>query len=148
MTPGSVGAGWLWIAGGLVLMLLELFMPGAFMLWLGIAAIVTGLAAFLLGMGLDTMLLVFSAAALASVGIGREVYRRASRAAPGEEVLNARSDALVGHVFMLEEAVSHGHGRIRVDDTLWRVEADRDIPAGTMVRVERAEGAVLRVVSA
>lgn len=145
---GNIAAGWLWVAGGLVLMLLELFAPGAFMLWLGLAAIATGLLSFLLAMGFETQILVFSALALASVVVGRAVYRRAARNAPGDPGLNAGSATLIGRAFVLEEPIAAGQGRIRVDDTVWRIEADVELPAGTKVRVYEVEGSLLRVVAA
>lgn len=58
--------------------------------------------------------------------------------------LNRRSVQLVGRVGVVEEAIAHGHGRVRIGDTLWLVEGP-DAPAGAQVRVKAAEGAVLQV---
>jgi len=45
---------------------------------------------------------------------------------------------------MVEEAIIHGRGKVRIGDTLWMVEGP-DAPAGAEVRVTAAKGAVLRV---
>ena len=58
--------------------------------------------------------------------------------------LNRRSVQLVGRVGVVEEAIAHGRGRVRIGDTLWLVEGP-DAPAGAQVRVTAAEGAVLQV---
>ena len=58
--------------------------------------------------------------------------------------LNRRPDQLVGRVVAVEEAITHGRGKVRIGDTLWIVEGP-DAPAGAEVRVTAAQGAVLRV---
>ncbi len=58
--------------------------------------------------------------------------------------LNRRSVQLVGRVGVVEEAIAHGRGRVRIGDTLWLVEGP-DAPAGAQVRVKAAQGAVLQV---
>ena len=48
-------------------------------------------------------------------------------------------------IFLLEEGIVHGYGRIHVGDSSWRVGGD-DCPAGAKVRVVAVEnGSLLRV---
>ena len=61
--------------------------------------------------------------------------------------LNRRSDALVGRVFTLDKPIMDGSGTVRVDDTVWRVSGP-DCPAGSKVKVVRADGASLMVEAA
>jgi len=61
-----------------------------------------------------------------------------------QPALNRRSVQLVGRVVMVDEAITHGRGKVRIGDTLWLVEGP-DTPAGAQVRVTAAQGAVLRV---
>jgi inner membrane protein len=61
--------------------------------------------------------------------------------------LNRRADALVGRVFTLEKPIIDGSGTVRIDDTVWRV-AGPDTPAGSRVRVVKADGASLTVAAA
>jgi len=42
---------WTWVVVGLLVMGLELVVPGAFMIWLGLAAVATGIAAALFDLG-------------------------------------------------------------------------------------------------
>jgi inner membrane protein len=58
--------------------------------------------------------------------------------------LNRRAIQLVGRVGVVEEAIAHGYGRVRIGDTLWLVEGP-DLPAGAEVRVTAAQGTVLHV---
>ena len=76
------------------------------------------------------------------------VFRRFLRTTPiqtDRPLLNQRAAQYVGRVFTLAEPIVNGRGKIRVDDSTWRVEGD-DCPVGARVRVTDAEGVVLRVV--
>jgi hypothetical protein len=140
-----IGLGaWAWIILGLLLIGVELLAPGAFFLWLGLAAIVTGLVDAVLGLSWQAAALLFALLAVAAVILGRFVTR--SKAPPETEArpLNQRGQSLVGRVFTLEAPIKDGEGRIRVDDSSWRVTgADRF--AGAKVRVVRIEGSTLVV---
>ena len=135
---------WSWIILGLVLMGLELVAPGVFLIWLGLAAMLTGLLDAALGLSWQTALLVFAALAVAAVVAGRMVTRPHADDEGGRPTLNRRGHALVGRVFTLETPIVEGSGRIRVDDSSWRVTGP-DAPAGERVRVVRIEGTTLVV---
>lgn len=132
---------WLWLVAGVLLGAAEALAPGVFLIWLGIAAIGTGLVGFLLPLTFEWSLLVFCAFSALSVLAGRRFY--GSREVTSDRpFLNRRAEALIGRVFVLHEAIEHGMGRARVDDSIWRV-AGPDLPAGSRVRVVAVEGAVL-----
>lgn len=139
----SLGA-WAWIILGVILIGVELVAPSSFFLWLGLAAIVTGLIDAVLGLSWQTAALLFAALCIAAVILGRAVTRFMSQTDPEAETLNRRGQSLVGRVFTLETPIKDGEGRIRVDDSSWRVTgADRF--AGAKVRVVRIEGSTLVV---
>jgi membrane protein implicated in regulation of membrane protease activity len=139
----SLGA-WAWIILGVILIGVELVAPSSFFLWLGLAAIVTGLIDAALGLSWQTAALLFAALCIAAVVLGRAVTRFKSQADPQAGMLNQRGQSLVGRVFTLETPIKDGEGRIRVDDSSWRVTgADRF--AGAKVRVVRIEGSTLVV---
>jgi membrane protein implicated in regulation of membrane protease activity len=140
-----IGLGaWAWIILGVVLIGIELVAPGAFFLWLGLAAIVTGLIDAVFGLSWQASALLFALLSVAAVILGRAVSRSRTQEEPQAEMLNRRGQSLVGRVFTLEAPIKDGEGRIRVDDSSWRVTgADRF--AGAKVRVVRIEGSTLVV---
>ncbi|MGF9757212.1 NfeD family protein [Microvirga sp. 0TCS3.31] len=139
----SLGA-WAWIILGILLIGVELVAPGAFFLWLGLAAIATGLIDAVLDLSWQTSALLFALLCVAAVILGRAVTRPRTQAEPQAEMLNRRGQSLIGRVFTLETPIKDGEGRIRVDDSSWRVTgADRF--AGAKVRVVRIEGSTLVV---
>ncbi|WP_041783367.1 NfeD family protein [Ancylobacter novellus] len=137
---------WLWLIAAGLLMIAELVVPGAYLIWFGVAALATSIAVALVPMGWQAQLVLFAVAALFAVVIGR-MLARSKHAESDRPFLNRRTDALVGRDFVLHEAIKDGVGQIRVDDTIWRVTGP-DCPAGTRVVVAGAEGATLRVTPA
>lgn len=136
--------GWAWVVVGLVLIGGELMAPGVFLIWLGLAALLTGLVVGLLGLGWQASALVFAALSIASVIVGRLSTRRKSDEPDLAQGLNDRGRQLIGKVFRLEATMTGGEGRIRVGDSSWRITGP-ELLAGTEVRVVRVEGATLVV---
>jgi inner membrane protein len=137
---------WNWLIAGLVLMALELVAPGVFMLWLGLAALLVGIISLFTDWIWQVQVIAFAAFSLAAVPLWRRLATQSSTNAQSM-FLNRRSDALVGRVFTLDKPIMDGSGTVRVDDTIWRVSGP-DCPAGSRVKVVRADGANLTVEAA
>ncbi len=138
---------WNWLIFGFVLMALELIAPGVFLFWLGLAALLVGLVSFALHPSWQVQLLMFAVFAACAVPVWRRLARGASNTDERSAFLNRRAEALVGRVFTLEKPIVDGSGTVRVDDTVWRV-AGPDTPAGSRVKIVRADGANLTVAAA
>ena len=135
---------WNWLIFGLLLMGLELLAPGVFLFWLGLAALLVGLLSFAINPSWQLQLLMFAVFAAAAVPVWRRVARSNSGVSNSNPFLNKRSEAMIGRVFTLEKPIIDGAGTVRIDDTIWRV-AGPDTPAGSRVRIVRADGASLTV---
>lgn len=134
---------WGWFILGLILMGLEVLAPGAFMLWLGIAAIATGFVSLVVSLTWQSAVVVFAVLSIVSVLIGRRMLIDRSRP-KGKSALNDRVSKLIGRTFVLEQPIEQGRGRVKVDDTVWRIEGP-DLPPGSMVRVTGVDGTLLKV---
>ena len=134
---------WAWIVAGMVLLALELFVPGGFFLWLGAAGIVTGLASLFQPIPWAVQWLIFGALSLVSIWVWLR-YARSRPQTTDRPYLNRRADALVGREAVLDEPITNGFGRMALGDTLWRVSGP-DLAPGRRVRVVGHEGAVLKV---
>ncbi len=138
---------WNWLIFGFFLMALELLAPGVFMFWLGLAALLVGLLSFAINPSWQSQLLMFAVFAVAAVPLWRRVARSNSSVSLSNPFLNKRTEAMIGREFTLEKPIVGGTGTVRIDDTIWRV-AGPDAPAGSRVRVVRADGASLTVAAA
>ncbi len=138
---------WNWLIFGIILMALELLAPGIFLFWLGLAALLVGLLSFAFTPSWQAQLLmfaVFAVFAALAVPAWRHFARGATPASKTNPFLNRRNEALIGREFTLEKPIVDGSGTVRIDDTIWRV-AGPDTPAGSRVKVVRADGASLTV---
>jgi hypothetical protein len=134
---------WNWLILGVVLMSIETFAPGVFMLWLGLAALIVGLLSFGVAWSWQTQIIVFAVLSIAMVPLWRHFARH--NAKPTDKpFLNRRAEGLIGRVFTLEKPIVDGVGTVKIDDTIWRV-AGPDAPSGSRVKVTRADGASLSV---
>ncbi|MFC4525427.1 NfeD family protein [Dyella halodurans] len=136
---------WWWILA-LVLIALEVIMPGYFMLWIGIAAGVTGLVMLVApGLSLLGQALVFAVLAFLSCAAYWYGLRpRLMRNEPGDALLNRRGEQKIGQRYVLAEAIVNGRGKARVGDSLWLVRGP-DLPVGSMVEVVGVDGTTLLV---
>ena len=137
---------WHWWVLGFGLLIAEVLLPGTFCLWMGLAALVTGLAAWLVpGLHWQTEVVMFAVLSFAAVGLWFR-FKPLSKGSP-DTGLNQRGRHYVGQVFELLEPIHNGFGKVRVDDSVWRV-AGPELPVGSKVRVTAIDGATLRVEAA
>ncbi|MEP9350216.1 NfeD family protein [Xanthobacter sp. KR7-225] len=134
---------WTWFVLGGLLLLAEIAAPGAFLLWLGMAALVTGVLAYVIDLNWQTEVLVFAALAVIAVLVGRRISPAPGKASD-RPFLNRRAEGFIGRQFVLDEPILAGVGRVRIDDTIWRIEGP-DTSAGETVTVVAIDGATLRV---
>ena len=141
----SLGA-WNWFVLGILLLGVEVLAPGTFILWLGAAALATGVLTLIVDLSWQVQLIAFSVLSVLAV-FGWWFYPGRTRRGAKEPILHRRAELHIGREFVLEEPIVQGAGRVRIDDSVWRI-AGPDLPAGAKVRVETTDGALLKVVSA
>ncbi|ALQ95773.1 NfeD family protein [Xylella fastidiosa] len=133
-----------WAAAALLLLAAETLIPGAFMLWMGIAATAVFVGVLLLP---DTSLLLqmfaFVVLSFVSIYLYRTWFRRVDHDSD-HPLLNRRADQLVGRVIILDHAIVDGNARIKIDDTFWDITGP-DLPIGTQIRIVALDGATLKV---
>ena len=134
---------WWWVAAGALLGILEILLPGIFLIWVAIAAWVTALIVWLAPMALAWQLVIFVALAFLTVFAGRLYYAR-NPVPSADPHLNARAARLIGQVVTVESAIENGKGRVRVGDGVWNAQGP-DAPTGASVRIVAAEGTCLSV---
>jgi membrane protein implicated in regulation of membrane protease activity len=137
---------WNWLIVGVVLMGVETFAPGVFMLWFGIAALIVGLATLAITLSWQVQIIAFAALSIAMVPLYRH-FTKKNEKLTDKPFLNKRAQGLVGRVFTLEKPIVDGVGTVRIDDTVWRVSGS-DAPAGSRVKIIHADGASLQVAPA
>lgn len=135
--------GWLWMIGGILLLIAEVIAPGFFLVFIGAAALATGAFTLLFGLGLPAQLTLFALYAIVAVMIGRRMYANQT-ADSSDPLLNDRSARLVGKSVTVIEAVDEHSGRVRVGDSEWSARGGPGRP-GERVRITGVDGNCLLV---
>ena len=135
---------WHWWILGILFVVLEIFSPAAFFLWMGISA---GIVGFLLlafpELSWEYQLLAFAIFSVVSIILSRR-FLDLYPISTDQPKLNRRGEQYVGRSFTLDSPIVNGFGKIKVDDTTWKIEGN-DCEAGTQVNVVGVDGVVLLV---
>ena len=133
-----------WAAIALLLFAAEALAPGAFMLWLGFAAVVVFLGVLLVpGISVLAQVAAFIVLSFISIQVYRKWFRGRERQSD-QPALNRRAAALVGRVVVLERGIVQGRGRVQIADAFWDVTGP-ELATGTAVRVIGTDGMTLQV---
>jgi membrane protein implicated in regulation of membrane protease activity len=134
---------WIWLAIGLFLAAAEMAIPGVFLIWLAGAAIITGLLAWVLPLGVPLQIVIFAVLAIVSVFAGKR-YLRDNPVEAADPKMNRRGARMVGEIARVTEAIEAGQGRVHHGDSEW-IARGPDAEEGDRVRIVGSEGAVLLV---
>ncbi|MBF0153044.1 MAG: NfeD family protein [Magnetococcales bacterium] len=135
---------WHWWIAAVLLLIMEVTLPAFFFLWLGVAAGVTGLLALLFPeLGWKGQMLWFSGLSLVSIALWHGVLRRRPTSSELPH-LNRRTAQYIGRVLTLTAPIVHGTGRLKVDDSLWKISGP-DAPIHTRVTIMAIDGTTLIV---
>ena len=137
---------WHWLILALVLLVIELFSGTVVFLWLSAACAGVGAVVYYLPeliwqyqLALAALFIILS---IVLWKLWSKVFPSGHR--QDNQSLNRRSEQYIGRVFSLSEAIVNGMGKIKVDDSSWRVSGD-DAAVNTRVEVIAAKGMVLKV---
>ena len=135
---------WIWAIGALIAAVLEIVMPGAYLIWIAAGAAITALACFAFDLMLTTQLVVFIAASSVACVAGYFVYQRLITPRAGDSPLNQRELEMVGAQGILFEAIVNGRGKVSLGDSVWIAEGP-DMPVGASVVVTGLRGTIVIV---
>lgn len=136
---------WQWWVLACILLGMEVLMPGTFLLWIGVAAGVTGLVVWLAQdvISAELQLVCFAVLSVLGTIVWKRFFRKSLRQSD-EPHMNDRVKQHIGREYVLMNGIEFGRGTLNINDTIWKVEGP-DMPAGTRVKVVGAEGAILKV---
>ena len=129
-----------WLLAGVAGLIAEALLPGVFLLWLGLAAICTGVLTLLLDVPFIWQVVSYACFAPAAIAIGVKLRTRP----PAR--LNTPMSGLVGRK-ATAMSFDGQEGRVRLGDSDWpaRLVAQPGVATGTSLRVVGVDGTVLLV---
>ena len=136
---------WYWWALAAVMLIFEMLLPGVVFLFLSVGAAIAGMLLVLEPeMSIEMQLVVFAVVSVASAAGLRPWLRGLQGKRSNDPNLNARGDAMIGKVLVLDQPILRGRGRVILGDGSWTVTGP-DMVAGAKVRVAAVDGTELRV---
>lgn len=139
---------WSWFIGGLILLIGEIFIPGLFLIWFGIAALVIGSLTLMPFTDVSwwpwqAQVVAFGVLSLVLVVLSRNIFAKDA----SEDEASRMNDPLgrfIGREAVLHEPIENGVGRVKLGDTIWRVQGP-DLPKGAHIKVTGKNAGVLIV---
>lgn len=122
-----------WLILGIFLVFIEILLPGAYVIWFGLAALVMGGVVALLPLSVVWQLALFALLSLISVLIGLRVYGSRRQNQP-ININKIRGSEYIGRHFTLETPVVNGEGRLRLGDSSWIIKGE-DCAMGTQIKI-------------
>ena len=134
-----------WLIFGTVLMILEVVVPGVFLLWIGLAALLTGGIAFIFpALPFAATGSVFAVLSVIFAWLGHKIVTPAQEKA-ADTPLNNRLESYVGQNFQVQDSFVDGRGKIKIGDTVWGAVCSKNPVAGTTVKVVSINGTALEI---
>ncbi|WP_411725704.1 NfeD family protein [Methyloglobulus sp.] len=135
---------WYWWVLAFLFLILEMLTPGFFFMWLAVSGLITGLIVWLFpALSLNIQVFIFSVFSVLAVTAWR-LYGKKYPVESDQPLLNKRGAQYIGRVFSLYTPIENGQGKIKVDDTLWKVHGE-DCDIHTKVKVTGIRGTVFDV---
>lgn len=136
---------WHWLILAVLLMGSELLLPGAFMLWLGLAAGVVGLVMWLIlpVAPIEIQFIGFAILSVLFAYVGR-TYMKRNPTPSDHPTLNNRGATYIGKRVVVSQTIVNGRGKVLVGDSTWLAEGD-NAEAGESVEVVAVKGITLMV---
>lgn len=140
---GGLDAHWIWLTIGVLLAGLEMLVPGVYLVWLGIAAIITGVLTGLLHLSLPAQVIDFVFLSLI-IAFSARRFLRDSPIIGADPLMNRRVARMLGQTAVVVQAIEHGSGRVHFGDSEW-IASGPDVAVGERVRITGSDGATLLV---
>jgi hypothetical protein len=135
---------WYWWIFAVALVIIEILAPSFFALWMAIAAFMTGLALLLMPqLAWEIQLMLFAVLSVFSIVLWRHYYQK-NPIKSDQPTLNRRGEQYIGRTVTLQAPIVDGVGKIRLDDSSWKIEGP-DCPAGKKVRIVSLHNVVFSV---
>lgn len=136
--------GWIWAIAGVVLLIAEVLAPGFFLLFIGGAALATGVFTLLFDLGIVPQLILFAVYSTLAVMLGKRFYAQPDT--PDRQLLNEPGKRMIGKSVLVVDPVDEHGGRVRVGDGEWSARGG-PAAAGERVVITGVEGNCLTVES-
>jgi len=127
-----------WITLGLVLSILELIVPGVYLIWFGFAALTMSIIEYISPMEASTQIIWFSLISGVYAIIGLYAYGcifKKIKAPKEYQNLNDTAEQYVGLTVTVAEDVVNNNTKVKLGDTYWLAHCKKPLQKGDSAKV-------------
>jgi len=136
---------WHWLSLGMLVLILEVFGSGGFLLGIGIAALLNALLLSLFpALAWYVQFIIFAFMSVVITVVYWKRFRKFNNKTE-QPLLNSRMARLVGRSASLLTPIENGMGKVQIEDALWTVTCDEDLAQGVIVNIVGVDGTTLLV---
>lgn len=136
---------WHWLSLGMLVLILEIFGSGGFLLGIGIAALLNALILFLFpALAWYVQFIIFAFMSVVITVVYWKRFRNFNNKTE-QPLLNSRMARLIGRSASLLTPIENGMGKVQIEDALWTVTCDEDLAQGVIVNIVGVDGTTLLV---
>ncbi|MFU2058612.1 NfeD family protein [Avibacterium volantium] len=136
---------WHWLILGFGLLIAEILIPGVFLLWWGLAAIIiAGVMALFVTLSLTFLVIGYAILAIILSFSWWKYQHGKDLQDQSHTSLNQRDHAMLGTKGIVQEINENGIGRGHFGDTTWRIQG-KHLQVGDAIEVYNVEGITLFV---
>lgn len=135
-----------WFSIGLIFVVLELVLPGTYLIWFGLSAFVMGIIVHFIDLTATETGVLFALISAMFAGIGWYVYTKVinkTQILEKYKYLNDPAGACIGKTYNLCEDVVDGRAKVKVGDSFWIVALDKELKKGDKIRVIGVENGIV-----
>ncbi len=134
---------YIWLIFAAILGIGEIIVPGVFLIWIALAAAITGVLTLAVGLLPALQFGLFGILCIAAVYLGRKWYLERG-ASVEDPLLNDRSARMVGQSVMVTEDVNEYEGRARVGDSEWPARGN-SIKKGQSAKIIEVKDGIIHI---
>jgi inner membrane protein len=136
-----------WFLIGVILLAMEIVVPGFVTMFFGIGACVVGMVCLFTDISINVQLLIFIVASLLSLIVLRKwlqgIFKGYFKTKQDSDLDNKE---FIGERVLVVQAISpKQRGKVELHGTNWQAQADTDIPKGATVEIIEKENLTLKV---
>jgi inner membrane protein len=135
----------LWFFLGLILLLLELVVPGFVIIFFGVGAWITALVCLVADPGVNLQIIIFGVTSVISlIGLRKLIQKKFFYSREGKS--EAVEDEFTGKEGVaISEFTKDGKGKVEFKGTRWNAESESEIKEGQAVIIIKKESLILKV---
>lgn len=138
-----------WLILGLLLSILELVVPGTYLIWFGFAGLLMSILTCFIDMALSTQIIWFAVFSAIFAVIGWFSYRyifKKTQTPKEYRNLNDSAQQYVGRTVTLAEDVVDNQTKVKVGDTYWLAYSEKPLKKGATAKVTDVKDSLILVI--